>query len=437
MTALTPHTQAVLLLTARFSKLSGDTTRPLTPKEWGRFATWLTERHARPEQLFDNGLIESLSTWQDKTITPERVRNLMGRSAALALAVEKWQRAGLWILTRSDPDYPSRLKARLKADSPPVFFGCGNRALLSARGIAVVGSRDASAVDLADTARVARDIAGQGYSVISGGARGVDESAMLAALECGGTVVGVLSDSLMRSVTSSKYRDGLINKNLVLVSSFHPEAGFDVGNAMTRNRYVYCLSDAAIVMTASQGKGGTWSGAMENLKHGWVPLWVRRIGSASQASAAMVSKGAFWLSDGTLEAQRLGGEPPVQHVREGGDLFGTTAAVQPTSSEEALENGEAGANLRLGDPMRRRGGSPGASRVLTEPAGFFDLFLVQLRSATEDEAQSVDQLSRRFGVNKAQIGEWLKIAVTDGQAERLSKPVRYRSRRQESLFDEA
>ena len=60
-----------------------------------------------------------------------------------ALAVDKWQRAGLWILTRGDADYPVRLKNRLRTDAPPVLFGCGNKALLQAEGMAIVGSRDA------------------------------------------------------------------------------------------------------------------------------------------------------------------------------------------------------------------------------------------------------------------------------------------------------
>ena len=32
----------------------------------------------------------------------------------MGLALEKWQRAGLWVMTRSDADYPVRLKKRLK-----------------------------------------------------------------------------------------------------------------------------------------------------------------------------------------------------------------------------------------------------------------------------------------------------------------------------------
>ena len=47
-----------------------------------------------------------LDQWRDRTITAQRVEQLLGRGSAFALAMEKWTRAGLWVLTRSDDDYP-------------------------------------------------------------------------------------------------------------------------------------------------------------------------------------------------------------------------------------------------------------------------------------------------------------------------------------------
>ena len=42
---------------------------------------------------------------------------------------------------------------------------------------------------------------------------------------------------------------------------------------MGSNKLIYCLSDAAVVVSTTAGGGGTWAGATENLKAGWVPLW--------------------------------------------------------------------------------------------------------------------------------------------------------------------
>lgn len=267
--ALHVQTQAVLLLTAYLSKPAKDESRPLGPMEWGRFARWLKEREIAPEMLLRDDPARLLAGWKDRAVTLERIQSLLNRAGALGLAVEKWQRAGLWILIRADTDYPNRLKKYLQADSPPVLFGCGNRRLLDQGGIAVVGSRHASPEDLAFTTRLGAEAAVQGLSVISGGARGVDETAMLGALAREGTAVGVLADSLLRAATSVKYRPSLLSGNLVLVSPFNPEAGFEVGNAMARNKYIYCLADAAIVIAADREQGGTWHGAVENLKHGW------------------------------------------------------------------------------------------------------------------------------------------------------------------------
>jgi len=302
-----PQTQAILLLTVQFTKPAPGDPEPLTPAEWGRFAAWLKGQEKSPGLLLMTGADPTavLQGWLDPSVTPDRIRHLLGRSGAMGLALERWQRAGLWVMTRSDADYPARLKKRLKLVAPPVLFGCGDRGLLERTGIGVVGSRAATEQELGEASRLGGGIASQGFSVVSGGARGVDETAMLSALETRGTVTGVLPDGLLRAATSAKYRPGLMGKNLVLVSPFSPEAGFDAGQAMARNKYIYCLADAAIVVAARKASGGTWSGAAENLKHGWVSLWVAEHADPDSGNAALVERGAQWLPAGDLTAASL------------------------------------------------------------------------------------------------------------------------------------
>jgi predicted Rossmann fold nucleotide-binding protein DprA/Smf involved in DNA uptake len=304
--SVSPQTQAILLLTVAFTKPAPGDPEPLTPAEWGRFAAWLKGQEKSPELLLtSDDPIAVLQGWSDPSVTPERIRHLLGRSGAMGLALEKWQRAGLWVMTRSDAEYPARLKRRLRFEAPPMLFGCGDRGLLNRAGIAVVGSRAAGEKELGDASRLGAEIASQGFSLVSGGARGVDEAAMLGALESQGTAAGVLADSLLRAAMSAKYRKGLMGKNLVLVSPFNPEAAFDAGNAMARNKYIYCLADAAVVVTTSKESGGTWNGAIENLKHGWVPLWVKEHADPNSGNAALVQQGARWLPAGDLVAASL------------------------------------------------------------------------------------------------------------------------------------
>ena len=296
----TPQAQSILLLTASLGRADPGNARPLSNSEWARFAIWLKHHDLAPASLLASGWKDVVAGWTDPAVSLARLEALLNRGAALGLALEKWQRAGLWVLTRSDADYPARLKKRLRANAPATLFGCGNRRLLNAGGIAVVGSRKADDEDLHFAEDLGRQAGEQGRTIVSGGARGVDESAMLGALEREGTAVGVLADSLLRACLSGKYRNNLVASNLVLISPFHPEAGFHAGNAMQRNKYIYCLSDAALV-AHSGVNGGTWNGATENLKRGWVPLWVKPTADVAAGNSGLVNQGGRWVAEKVSE----------------------------------------------------------------------------------------------------------------------------------------
>jgi predicted Rossmann fold nucleotide-binding protein DprA/Smf involved in DNA uptake len=125
----------------------------------------------------------------------------------LSLAVEKWTNLGLWVLGRSDTNYPKRLKQILKHSAPAIIYGVGNIELLSLGGLAVLGSRDIDEEIVSYTQRIGQTCAAQAMQVVSGGARGVDQAAMLGVLDAGGTSIGVLADSLTNIVPASKKVD--------------------------------------------------------------------------------------------------------------------------------------------------------------------------------------------------------------------------------------
>jgi predicted Rossmann fold nucleotide-binding protein DprA/Smf involved in DNA uptake len=316
-------------------------------------------------------------------------------------------------------DYPSRLKKHLKADAPPVLFGCGNRQLLDKGGIAMVGSRDATSDQLAATTRIAGETAAQGYSVVSGGARGVDEVAMFGALDKEGTVIGILADSLLRSATSAKYRKGLMSRNLVLISPFNPEAGFDVGNAMARNKYIYCLSDAAIVMATGKGSGGTWSGAVENLKKGWVPLWVLHYSDNTSGNAALVQQGAKWLPKVPL---RTGLMIADKQSPAESDLFDYSA---PPLHKNIVAESESSARYDV--DIQEASTVTGGVEKASDQKSFYEFFLERFGAATNKKPATLEQLLEMFDINKTQLNDWLKLGVLEGKIKKLNKPVRYLS----------
>lgn len=476
-----PNTQAVLLLTSRFSKSGSNSVKPLTPKEWGRFAAWLRDHDLTPQQLMSCHPQELLSGWTDPQITPDRLEALLNRGSALAIAMEKWLRAGLWVIARSDTDYPSRLKKLLGTQSPAILFGCGNQSLLDQGGLAVVGSRNVPDEDLQFAQELGMAAASQGYSVVSGGARGVDQAVMLGALESEGTAVGVLADSLLRACLSGKYRNHLVASNLVLISPFHPEAGFHAGNAMQRNKYIYCLSDAALV-AHSGVNGGTWNGATENLKRGWVPLWVKPTADVAAGNSGLVNQGGRWVAEKVSEVSigelfdcgdgassgnadfsseagvKVENRTPVQESRtppQTGDPRpekpGVDASPQPAAKRTGSSEIGACIDAEVQAESEATGSVPGDDAGLEGHRGpslsdasssnlqsnFYDLFLYKLAQACSNSAKTPGELAQLFELQKTQLDAWLKRAQAEEKVQRLIRPVRYEwiDARQDSLFE--
>lgn len=140
---------------------------------------------------------------------------------------------------------------------------------------------------------VGRLAARAGRTLVSGGAKGIDQAAMRGALEAGGKVSGVLADSLEKTTMNREHRNLLLDGQLVPISPYDPSAGFNVGNAMQRNKLIYALADASLV-SSDVNKGGTWTGAVEQLdKLKFVPVYVRSTGGSSPGLDALRSKGAL------------------------------------------------------------------------------------------------------------------------------------------------
>ncbi|MBN0182436.1 DNA-processing protein DprA, partial [Pseudomonas aeruginosa] len=107
-------------------------------------------------------------------------------------------------------------------------------------------------------------------------------------------VCGVLADSLEKTTMNREHRNLLLDGQLVLISPYDPSAGFNVGNAMQRNKLIYALADASLVVSSDLNKGGTWAGAIEQLdKLKFVPVFVRSTGESSAGLDALRKKGAL------------------------------------------------------------------------------------------------------------------------------------------------
>lgn len=473
---LSADTEVVLLLCGRFGGEKQEAYPPLAPREYGELAKWLKALALRPSDLLtDAGRAALSSSIHEARLERQRVEFLLGRGTAMALALERWARGGLWVISRSDEAYPQRLRRRLKNAAPPLLYGAGDKALLDKGGLAIIGSRDVSPAGESYTRAIAARCANEGLAVVSGGARGVDAAAMQGATEAGGYCIGVLPSDLLKTSLNRQNRMGLQEGRLVLVSPFYPEAGFGRGtNAMARNRYIYTLADQALVIDSALGSGGTWTGAVENLKYGWVPLYVRTPGEGA-GNAALVAEGAlpFTLTPdspdtliGLFGAQAVGqpqsdGETTDAQqsllAPEAGALAEAVLAEQsPASMQEELSAQPIPAELAVHPtasidilavsvvegPSDARAAAIDESPAAEEPvpvvsSGFaLDMyadFSAKLGPLLRGGALSEEEIATLLCIEKSQAKAWLKRASEAGLVEKLKKPVRFALGNQGSL----
>ncbi|MBI4677260.1 MAG: DNA-processing protein DprA [Elusimicrobia bacterium] len=207
--------------------------------------------------------------------------------------VERLESMRIWTLARGEEDYPSRYVERLGKTAPRVLFGSGDVSILERRGMAVVGSRNVDERGNEFAQFLGSAGAKCGLALCSGAARGVDQASMRAALEGGGKVAGVLADSLVGAIRQPETRELLEDDRLVLITPYSPDAPFSVGTAMGRNRLIYCLADYGVVVASDAEKGGTWAGAVEALKEGWLPVFIGDYQAAPAGNRRLIGMGGI------------------------------------------------------------------------------------------------------------------------------------------------
>ena len=175
-------------------------------------------------------------TSKGSNVDKYRLESLLGRGVQLGFAIEEWQRNSIWIISRSDVDYPARYKKHFKDAAPPLLFGVGNRSLLAGGGLAVVGSRNVDSEGDSFTRQTAELCALNGMPVVSGGARGVDQLSMTASMDAGGVTIGIVAENLLKKSLERSARYAISDGRLLLLSPYHPKARFTVCTAMARNR---------------------------------------------------------------------------------------------------------------------------------------------------------------------------------------------------------
>ena len=171
-----------------------------------------------------------------------------------AKALETLKECGAVAITPDDLAYPDAFRAL--PDAPFLLFAIGRLELLGCAGVGIVGTREPSPYGREATAALAGDLARAGYCIVSGMAKGIDAAAHLAALDAGGTTVGVLGSGIDRVYPPE-------NRNLfrrmreegLLITELPPGEEPLAGNFPRRNRLIAALSEGVLVVEMGERSG--------------------------------------------------------------------------------------------------------------------------------------------------------------------------------------
>jgi len=161
------------------------------------------------------------------------------------------------LLTILDAEYPACLRA-LDTDAPPFLYVIGTLSWLKARSIAIIGTRNPSAVGRASAKTVSHFVARSGWCVVSGNAPGVDAAAHSEAVKSGGSTL------IFPPVPMDQYKQafrGHYPDQITVASCFAPGIGIEPYMFLRRNTLVARHCQAAFV-----AETGTRGGTLDTIK---------------------------------------------------------------------------------------------------------------------------------------------------------------------------
>ena len=222
------------------------TTPGITPK---RFREILTQ-----EEGLEGLFLEPSSA---SYLTPRLVAALKKRANLdlLQSEVERLENQEVFVLTLLNQDYPRLLKEIHLP--PPVLFYRGNLKVAAPRPFGMVGTRQPSRNGYYNMRTIARELAAQGVTIVSGMARGMDAAVHTGALEAGGKTIAVLGGGVdvVYPKENRKIYDQIWQTGLIL-SEYLPGTSPLPANFPARNRIISGLSYGVLLGEGKLKSGG-------------------------------------------------------------------------------------------------------------------------------------------------------------------------------------
>ncbi len=401
---LTDNAYVTILLCSYLGAKEGNY-KPYTALQWSELGSKIINSDiGEPASLLNMDRESIINNIKISGEEADRIVRLLSRGANMAFMLEDMSRKGISIVTRSDKEYPKKLKSILKKHSPPVIYYCGDLTLANKVGIGIVGSRSIDDDGTSFTKQLAERATEENLAIFSGGAKGVDTISETTALSNGGHVVSILADSLSRKIIKKDIRDNVLSGKQLLLTANNPDSPFSVASAMNRNKYIYALSNGTFVVASDYNKGGTWTGAVENIKNEWVNTFVWN-NNKYMGNAELIKKGGIGVeSIGNISIKELISKKSkkVDQI----NIFDYDNTVKSVAVE--------------------REGIVSENKAEYCTAGF-DAYnkIIDLLLSLLNEPKSAEEVTALLNITKSQAAVWINRALNEGKIIKTNRPVRY------------
>jgi DNA processing protein len=202
--------------------------------------------------------------------TPSRLEAALQRWAArlgeapTAPDLDAWQRQGIRLVCPGDPEWPSQLDVLGEARPWALWVrGSGDLRYACLRSVSIVGTRSATAYGSHVCTEMTAALAERGWTVVSGGAFGIDGCAHRTAVNAGGVTVAILACGADSDYPLAHHElFGDIRAKGVTVSEWPPGRTPTRPGFLVRNRVIAALSRGTVVVEAALR-----SGALNTARH--------------------------------------------------------------------------------------------------------------------------------------------------------------------------
>lgn len=397
------NNEMATILFCSYLGIEKDDAKPFSTKEWNELQERITAAGFHgPEVFLEKPITEIEQAMQLAGNERERIEKLLSRGAIVGLLLEKYSKRGIHVVTRADKRFPKLLRNRLKLKTPPLLFYCGELDLANKMGIAVVGSRNIEENGLQFVQELVGKAVREKLAIFSGGAKGVDSVAQQAAIANGGIAVSYIADAMTKKIQNRDILKAIESKQLLLLSDTNPDVGFTVAKAMNRNKYIYASSCGAVAVAADLKKGGTWTGAIENINHKWVSLGVWNTNMYTGNKELIVRGGV-----------------PINKIKDFSFQTLVDNTFKPVEQESVYQ-------LELFTSKVAEKELEYSTQTQRSKKSSYDIILPYIIQSLESE-KNLEDICEEFDTMKTQMQQWLNRAVSEGKIEKLTRPVRYKS----------